>query len=313
MTGHLWQSGIVTEERAMNRLAVVQNRITRALVSVLVLVSLGPPAWAQSKGLLWKIDGPQPSYVFGTIHLSDPRVTDLPNVFWDAFRQTSTFAMEVVMESAGVMEMGMAVLAGPQEKGWEDRLSRDDYQKLQQAMQKRGFPPAFIPMLKPWVHAMLLSVPPRQLDSMQKSPPLDFLLQQKAVSQGKTVIGLEEMSEQVSVFERMSLPDQIRMLSAMVRYQENLEGLTEQLIAAYRDRDLAQLGRLMEEGLRVSGADRSYRDRLLVDRNRRMFERMLPLVERGNAFIAVGAGHLVGEDGLLRLLERRGFRVRAVY
>ncbi|MBI3392856.1 MAG: TraB/GumN family protein, partial [Nitrospirae bacterium] len=294
----------------MNRLAVVQNRITRALVSVLVLVSLGPPAWAQSKGLLWKIDGPQPSYVFGTIHLSDPRVTDLPNVFWDAFRQTSTFAMEVVMESAGVMEMGMAVLAGPQEKGWEDRLSRDDYQKLQQAMQKRGFPPAFIPMLKPWVHAMLLSVPPRQLDSMQKSPPLDFLLQQKAVSQGKTVIGLEEMSEQVSVFERMSLSDQIQMLSAMVRYQENLEGLTEQLIAAYRDRDLAQLGRLMEEGLRVSGADRSYRDRLLVDRNRRMFERMLPLVQRGNAFIAVGAGHLVGEDGLLRLIERRGFRVR---
>ena len=81
---------------------------------------------------------------------------------------------------------------------------------------------------------------------MQKSPPLDFLLQQRAVSQGKTVIGLEEMSEQVSVFERMSLPDQIQMLSAMVRYQENLEGLTEQLIAAYRDRDLARLGRLME-------------------------------------------------------------------
>jgi len=297
----------------MNRLAVVQKRITRALVSVLVLVSLGPPAWAQSKGLLWKIDGPQPSYVFGTIHLSDPRVTDHPNVFWDAFRKTSTFAMEVVIDSAGLMEMGMAVLAGPQEKGWEERLSRDEYQKLQQAMQKRGYPPAFIPMLKPWVHAMLIAVPPRQLDSMQKSLPLDFLLQQRAVSQGKTVVGLEEMGEQVSVFERMSLPDQIQMLSAMVRYQENLEGLTEQLIAAYRDRDLAQLGRLMDEGLRMSGADRSYRDRLLLDRNRRMFERMLPLVQRGNAFIAVGAGHLVGEDGLLRLLERRGFRVQSVY
>ena len=63
----------------------------------------------------------------------------------------------------------------------------------------------------------------------------------------------------------------------------------------------------------MSGADRSYRDRLLLDRNRRMFERMLPLVQRGNAFIAVGAGHLVGEDGLLRLLERRGFRVQSVY
>lgn len=297
----------------MNRSAFARKGIIRAVVSVLVFVSFCPPAWGQSKGLLWKIDGPQPSYVFGTIHLADPRVTELPNIFWDSFRGSKTFAMEVVMESAGVMEMGMAVLAGPKEQGWEERLSRDDYQKLQQAMQKRGFPPAFIPMLKPWVHAMLLSVPPRQLDSMQKSPPLDFLLQQRAVSQGKTVIGLEEMSEQVSVFERMSLPDQIQMLSAMVRYQGNLEGLTEQLIAAYRDRDLARLGRLMEEGLRMSGADGSYRDRLLLDRNRRMFERLLPLVQRGNAFIAVGAGHLVGEDGLLRLLERRGFRVQAVY
>lgn len=297
----------------MNRSAFARKGIIRAVVSVLVFVSFCPPAWGQSKGLLWKIDGPQPSYVFGTIHLADPRVTELPNIFWDSFRGSKTFAMEVVMESAGVMEMGMAVLAGPKEQGWEERLSRDDYQKLQQAMQKRGFPPAFIPMLKPWVHAMLLSVPPRQLDSMQKSLPLDFMLQQKAASQGKTVVGLEEMSEQVSVFERMPLPDQIQMLSAMVRYQDNLEGLTEHLIAAYRDRDLARLGRLMEEGLRVSGADGSYRDRLLLDRNRRMFERLLPLVQRGNAFIAVGAGHLVGEDGLLRLLERRGFRVQAVY
>lgn len=297
----------------MNRPATLRKSFLQAVLSLFLLLALCHPAWAQSKGLLWKIEGAQPSYVFGTIHLADPRVTDLPNALWDAFRESKTFAMEVVMEAGGVMEMGMAVLAGPQEKGWEERLSRDDYQKLQLAMQKRGFPPAFIPMLKPWVHAMLLSVPPRQLDSMQKSMPLDFLLQQRAVSQGKTVIGLEEMSEQVSVFERMPLPDQIQMLSAMVRYQDNLEGLTEQLIAAYRDRDLDGLGRLMEEGLRMSGADRSYRDRLLLDRNRRMFDRLFPVVQRGNAFIAVGAGHLVGEDGLLRLLERRGFRVQAVY
>jgi hypothetical protein len=163
----------------------------------------------------------QPSHVFGN-HLAD-LATDLPSV-WDAFRESKTFAMEVVMESSGVMEMGMAVLAGPQEKGWEERLSRDDYQKLQQAMQKRGFPPAFIPMLKPWVHAMLLSVPPRQLDSMQKSPPLDFLLQQRAVSQGKTVIGLEDERavSPSSGCPSGPAPDAL----AMVRYQDGLEVLT---------------------------------------------------------------------------------------
>ncbi|UCE88321.1 MAG: TraB/GumN family protein [Pseudomonadota bacterium] len=53
--------------------------------------------------------------------------------------------------------------------------------------------------------------------------------------------------------------------------------------------------------------------RFIVERNRLMLERMQPRLREGNAFIAVGALHLPGEQGLLRLLERRGYRVKAIY
>jgi uncharacterized protein YbaP (TraB family) len=101
------------------------------------------------------------------------------------------------------------------------------------------------------------------------------------------------------------------MLREIVCHYEVMQGEVEAMIEAYAAHDLDALSHL---GLRHAGGDRqTFIDALLWQRNARMVERLLPVLETGRAFIAVGALHLPGERGLLGLLARRGYALEALY
>ena len=89
----------------------------------------------------------------------------------------------------------------------------------------------------------------------------------------------------------------------------------QQLLTAWKQRDLARLVEINEAELAVGGEQfaADFQNRLVVHRNHLMAERMQPYLKQGKAFIAVGALHLPGETGLLNLLEQRGYTVRVVY
>jgi len=127
-------------------------------------------------------------------------------------------------------------------------------------------------------------------------------------------VKLETMAEQIIVFDGLSMDDQIRLLRHALNRHERTARLQEQLLQVYLSRDLARLFRLIEsEPLADEHLQQIMLDRLLWSRNRRMLERMHPRLKEGNAFIAVGAGHLPGPQGLLVLLHRAGYRLTPVY
>jgi len=143
---------------------------------------------------------------------------------------------------------------------------------------------------------------------------LDLALQYEATRRGIPTHGLETMSEQVAVFNGMSLEDQTMLLRDAVQNQRLMKEAMEDLVDAYLRRDLAGLMQLSDkyksDDARLNNA---LMDRLLVQRNKIMAERMQARLQEGNAFIAVGALHLPGETGLLRQLAQAGYRVTRVY
>jgi uncharacterized protein YbaP (TraB family) len=163
--------------------------------------------------------------------------------------------------------------------------------------------------MKPWAVMMTLSGP-----HQGGGLPLDMALQYQATRQGKPTYGLETMEEQIAVFNGMSLEDQVSLLRDTVQTQKAAQEAMEELTQAYLDRDLAGLMALNEKfrpaDTRVYDA---LMDRLLVQRNRNMTERMQKYLKQGNAFIAVGALHLPGDSGLLKLLSAGGHHVTRVY
>jgi len=116
------------------------------------------------------------------------------------------------------------------------------------------------------------------------------------------------------VLDGLSEADQLVMLEETLAHLGELDDMYEQLVEAWLDRDLGEIRRLGQQELagRPETAERVF-DSLIVRRNHRMAERIVPFLEKGNVFVAVGALHLPGDDGILSLLEKRGFRVRALY
>ncbi|HJP35659.1 MAG TPA: TraB/GumN family protein, partial [Gammaproteobacteria bacterium] len=150
-----------------------------------------------------------------------------------------------------------------------------------------------------------LSLPPGKT-----AMPLDLLLLRVARQGGKEVFGLESIGEQVAVFDGLAISDQTELLEQAVCHYGEFQSEIEKMIGHYVSRDLSAMMR-MSMRYRSPLNDR-FLDVVLWQRNRRMAERMLPHLQKGGAFIAVGALHLPGVDGVLDLLVKRGYDVQPI-
>jgi len=271
------------------------------------------PAERFEQGLLWRIEGKgaAASHVFGTIHLADPRVTRLPDAVAREFGQARSLTIEASLDSSNLLALANRMLF-TDGRDLPGVAGVELFGKTAALGAGLGLPEPALRMFKPWAVAVLLSVP-------QQDPAgvLDYVLARMAVEQGKPVLELESLDEQISVFEGMSEGDQVALLRHSVDEYERLPQVMSRLVEAYLARDLAGMGRISEEsGGRSEEAKRLnevFSRRLIYDRNVRMAERMEARLGDGRAFIAVGALHLYGGRGVLSLLERRGWRVTRVY
>ena len=275
--------------------------------SKLIARNAGVGELRHERGLLWKITGPDvaSSYLFGTIHIGDPRVTDMPKVITDALISSRSFSMEVLMDLGTLLELSKKMFY--QDGSTLSSVIGDDlFAEVAARLRGYGINGEAVATMKPWAAYVTLSVPPEQT-----ALPLDMLLMLTAQQAGKEMRGLESLDEQAAVFESLSFPDQAAMLAEVVCHYEIMQRDMEMLVEHYIDRDLRSMMQ-MAMHYKSDHQDRLL-DALLWKRNVRMLERMLPSLKEGKAFIAVGALHLPGKGGLLDLLEQNGFRVEAVY
>lgn len=281
------------------------------LVGLAAFPALAFDTAGYDKGLLWKIEraGVRPNYVFGTIHSEDARVLALPQPVQQAFDGASRYVMEAVLDDAAMMTMGTRMMFD-NGRTLKQVLDGPLYERTVSAMAGYGVPEFALQMMKPWAVAMSLSMPKSETGLF-----LDLMLMQKAQEQNKPVAGLESVEEQLSVFDRMSMQDQVAMLEETLQYLPALDGMFADLHQAYLARDLAAMARLNEEQTMQGNRELGEKvmAQLLDARNKRMVQRMDAYFKEGNAFIAIGAMHLPGREGVLKLLARRGYRVTAVY
>jgi len=273
---------------------------------------------AFTTGLLWKIEAPQSpsnagaaSYLFGTMHSDDPRIATVPAKVQQALTASESFCMEMVADMTAMMIMSTSMLF-TNGKTLQTVIGEQLFAQLTPLMMKRGIPAQALSMFKPWAAYLTLSVPPQKTGMF-----LDLVLYENAKQQNKPVCELETAEEQVSVFEKTPLEEQILLLQQLVKDPGALDKQLEQLTEKYLARDIAGLVALSQEFDDATPQEQksgeAFLRRVIDDRNLLMVERMLPRLQQGSAFIAVGALHLPGEKGILQLLTERGYTVSVVY
>jgi len=298
----------------------ISRRAPVVLLAVLFLLAAMPCAATDAgidagidkgHGLLWEVsgEGAEHAYLFGTIHSEDSDVLQLAGPVQQAFEASQAVVLEMLLDVDAMMYSSTAMLM-MDGRSLSSIVGQPLFSRISRAIQSRGIPEVVLDRMQPWAAAVTLSMPAPETGQV-----LDAMLYKNALQQGKQVYGLETVQEQLHVFESMSEADQIALLKDAVENFSDIDAMHAELLAAYKQRDLNGLMAISEASMQQGDqrlAD-EFQQHLVVDRNHRMAERMRQYLQQGKAFIAVGALHLPGEEGLLNLLEQQGYTVRRLY
>ncbi len=298
------------------------HRFRRALAGVfaafLLFAWFVQPAAAKEhrlhgQGRLFKVTaaGVTPSYVFGTMHSTDPDVLKLPAPVAHAFAASGRLILEMVftpdvetrMSEAMRLKGGrtLAKIVGP-----------EIYGKLVKRAAVYGLPAQQMNGLQPWAASMIFSVPVAELNREAAGKlALDRALQQQANARGIPVYGLESLKEQIATFSDSSERDQIDNLRLTLDLNPEIDSAFAEMKKTYLAGDLSALHSMVKSMFSAKDAhlERQFDKDFIEKRNKRMANRLARYIKHGGAFVAIGALHLSGKDGVLHLLEIRGYTV----
>jgi uncharacterized protein YbaP (TraB family) len=260
-----------------------------------------------TKGLLWKIkpSGAPASYLFGTMHVA---ITRLPPAVALAVVKADSFITETMLDQSatGYYQAQMYSANAPNVGSLFKFAFRE---RLLDLLVAYGFDRKTALRLKPWAAFTALSRP-----KPTGVATLDQMLEAMARQRGTPVHGLETVEDLVATLDGIPLNQQRMIVRDTVCNRSQIEHQAQELATRYLDQDLAGMVAVSNRYEPHNPAvARTFKKRLLVERSRRMLKRLHSYLKQGNAFIAVGALHLPGKQGLLRGLASQGYRVTAIH
>jgi uncharacterized protein YbaP (TraB family) len=298
--------------------------VTRWLVVLIALLGWALPASSElpeaepGTGVplfLWSLTPPSgqggPLALLGTVHFGPANAT-LPPEILRALESASRLALEVDVSNAGAL-MERALRRGTLgiTETLDEKLSRQTYQELEKFLDGRGIPMQGVVRLEPWVIGILVAGLQFEASGFTPEQGIEHQLLASA-RPGLDVVYLETVDEQLSLLDHLPDSFQERLLQEALEQNAESQRFVEEVWSSWTRGDAAGIGRLLT-GEDEDPDAQAFRDRMFGQRNRRMAERIGPLLDADRPLlVAVGAGHLVGPDGLVALFEARGFQARQV-
>jgi uncharacterized protein YbaP (TraB family) len=261
--------------------------------------------------LLWRISGKglaEPSYLFGTMHLTDKKVFHLGDSLYKALENTHGFAAELDMNRLG-MQMVNKLMKDKEEAAAtesikiKDAVSPELWEMYKEPLQEKFFKSADKLTLDD-LDEMEASLQTEIFRKGEMQTFLDAYLFGIARKQGKWVGGLEDLADQMEHLNSDDVEEKIQMALFDDKYYRNE---VDRLIKIYLSQQLDSIDVLYNE--EQSGK----KDHIMIKRNLKMARMMDSLTTVRSTFFAVGAAHLPGDSGVISLLRSRGFTVSPVF
>lgn len=278
------------------------------LLAALLITSSSLFAQKLENSTLWKITGndlEEASYLFGTIHVTcDATLSDQVK---NALSKTSQLVLEIDMDDPEMQSKMMSKIFMKEGKTLKDFVNDQEYVMIDSLLIKNvGKSVKMMERMKPFfIGASFLG---KLIDCPMQSFELELM--KIAKSQNEEIKGLETIEDQLEVFDNIPYEDQIKDLlesakDNLASDKEKIKSLTE----VYNSQDISRLFQIMTQD---DGATSKYMDILLDNRNKKWISNIEDFVKNQPTFFGVGAGHLPGENGVIKLLRKAGFTVTAV-
>lgn len=294
------------------------HRILTAACAALALIGCAAtspePQFPPNPALYVARDADSTMYLFGTLHIRRPGAP------WGGERAQAALSeaeeiwteMEISPESEALVQ-SLALQHGLAEPGrpLSSYFTPEENARIAAVAQRLGVQPQMLEAMKPWLAGITLAVLPMIQAGYDPNAGADRLIDAYGDANGKTMRAFETAEEQVLMLAGLSDEEQRQMLLDALDEAEEGAGEIERMAAAWESGDLTTLERLVIEEMRAEYPE--FYDVLLVRRNNAWVAALADELEgAGVDFVAVGAGHMLGEDGVIAQLRARGYAVERV-
>ena len=281
--------------------------------------SLAPTA--DDNSLLWEISGKDletPSYLYGTIHMIGKDDFFLTDKTKETFGKSKKIVFEIDMNKMNDMSVMFSLIGQVMMKdgvGLKDLLSEEDYKLVSDHFTELGLPMFMFEKVKPMFLASMASgdmTGGGEGGGMASGDIVSYEMEfmEMAKSQEKEMDGLETIAYQMSVFDSIPYEDQAKMLVESISAETGGGSEFEEMVEMYKKQDLTGMQEMFaadEDGIG------KYEDVFLKNRNENWIPVMKEMMAAQPTFFAVGAGHLGGNIGVIALLRKSGYEVKALY
>lgn len=282
----------------------------------LLVAFLSVAAFAQKTNtnntLLWRISGnglKQPSYLFGTIHMLCSNDIQLSDSLKSAISRSDRVYLELDMDNFIEMLSVVNKMKMNGDTTLADLLTEEEYTKVKNffTSQRSLIPFSMLETYKPMLAASTMMQASFDCDD---PIAMEQLVMQEAKKVRKRIKGLETMAFQISIFDSIPYRLQAKQLVKYIEeYDKKDDKSFEELSQAYRNQELTRLEQLT---LQEDAGIQNFTEILLYNRNTDWVQKMNKYMKEESIVVAVGAGHLPGERGVINLLRKAGYKVEPV-
>ena len=264
-----------------------------------------------SNTLLWRISGKnlqRNSYLFGTMHVLCAQDAHLSDSMKSVISRCDEIFFEINLDDIMGMVQSLKYMRMLDNRKLSDLLDSGDYHKVRDYFNRQGsiLPFSMLERFKPLLISSLIEED--GLDC-KVTNGMELVIQKEAHQHAKKIRGLETAEFQASLFDSIPYEQQARDLVNYIDSMDYYKKSTLQLVEVYRNQDLNKIDSLTRVG---EAGMTNYIDLLLYGRNRKWVDSLQSILPSRALVIAVGAGHLPGDQGLISLLRRKGYDVSPV-
>jgi len=262
--------------------------------------------------LLWKISGnglKKPSYLFGTMHILCAEDAKLSDSLKAAIHDCEDVYFEIDLDDFTGMINSMKYMRMNDSKKLSDLLNKEDYEKVKSYFENHGGALLPFSMLERFKPLLISSIIEENDLDCQTTNGMELVIMKEAKSDQKKINGLETAEFQAGLFDSIPYEKQAKDLVNYIDSVSIYKKMTTDLADVYRKQDLSKIEELTITG---DAAISNYLDLLLYGRNRRWVTQLDSLMHEKSLLIAVGAGHLPGDQGVINLLRKKGYTLTPV-
>lgn len=261
------------------------------------------------KSLLWEISGnglTSSSYLFGTYHFAGKSFADSLGIVNEKLYACKAVAGELVINKAMAAKMAPAMKLA-NNNTLDKVFTKNQYDSIAHVLKDiTNYDMEVFNTLKPAAIEVLLSAFTAPKSISENNPAIDQYFQDAGRKNGEKIIGLEALEFQVDLLLNSPIEDQKRQLMYTIRKMDTQQKQMDEMYRLYQQQDLDGMDKMMQTDGEFTPAEI---ERMVKNRNLNWLEQLPAIMQQQPTFIAVGAGHLVGEYGLINLLRKKGYTV----